>query len=173
MLKKNDHPYVELARTTIYEYTLSGQVKGLSDPRPEIFNRKAGVFVSIKKDGKLRGCIGTIKPTRENLALEIINNAINAAGKDPRFSPIQPTELQELEISIDVLGPAEEIKGIEELDPVKYGVIVEKGYSRGLLLPNLAGVDTAEAQVEIARQKAGISPGEGIRLYRFQVDRYK
>ena len=173
MSKKKEHPYVELARATIREYTLTGRRKGWPDSRPAIFNQQAGVFVSIKKGGKLRGCIGTIRPTRENLAAEISHNAISAASQDPRFEPIGPDELPELEISVDVLGPAEVIQGSEELDPFKYGVIVEKGERRGLLLPNLEGVDTVEKQVAIAREKAGISPGEEVKIYRFQVDRFK
>jgi len=129
-------------------------------------------FVSLKKKGNLRGCIGTFIPTQENIAQEIIKNAISAAVDDPRFSPVTISELGDLTISVDVLSPPEEISDISELDPKKYGVIVSSGYKKGLLLPDLEGVDTAEEQVDIARRKAGIYPDEKVKLYRFEVKRY-
>ena len=138
----------------------------------EMINQKAGVFVSLKKNGNLRGCIGTFIPTQENIAQEIIKNAISAAVDDPRFSPVTASELGDLTISVDVLSPPEEISDISELDPKKYGVIVSSGYKKGLLLPDLEGVDTAEEQVDIAKRKAGIYPDEKVKLYRFEVKRY-
>ena len=111
-------------------------------------------------------------PTQENIAQEIIKNAISAAVDDPRFSPVNASELEDLTISVDVLSPPEEISDISELDPKKYGVIVSSGYKKGLLLPDLEGVDTAEEQVDIARRKAGIYPDEKVKLYRFEVKRY-
>ena len=124
-------------------------------------------------DGDLRGCIGTIEPARETLGEEIIANAINAATRDPRFSPVTPDELANLRYSVDVLS-APEPASIEDLDPAVYGVIVEDeaGIQRGLLLPALEGIDTAERQVEIASRKAGILPGTPVRLMRFSVSRY-
>ena len=164
-------PLVKLAKETVEAY-----VKERRIPKPPVeltpeMKEQAGVFVSIKKDGQLRGCIGTFEPTRANVAEEIIANAVSAATRDPRFLPITPQELDRLSISVDVLtkpDPAE----FNELDPRKYGVIAECGYRRGLLLPDLEGVDTAKDQVSICCQKAGISPNEPIKLSKFQVKRY-
>ena len=138
----------------------------------ELLNVKAGAFVSIHKFGALRGCIGTIAPTQENLAQEIIQNAVSAVSKDPRFEPVDESELKWLDINVDVLGEPEKIKSEAELDVKKYGVIVQSGYKRGLLLPDLDGVDTVEEQVAIARRKGGIAPGEKVDMFRFQVVRH-
>ena len=138
----------------------------------ELINRKAGAFVSIHKEGLLRGCIGTTGPTRENLALEIIANAVSACSRDPRFSPVREEELKDLEISVDVLGDTEDISTPEELDVKRYGVIVNCGNRRGLLLPDLDGVDTVEQQIDIARQKGGIGKDEDYTLQRFEVVRH-
>jgi len=133
---------------------------------------RAGVFVSIKKHGQLRGCIGTFEPTQSNVAQEVINNAISSATRDPRFPPVAPAELADLSYSVDVLTKPEPVDSPAQLDPKEYGVIVECGRRRGLLLPNLEGVDTVDYQIDICRQKAGILPHEPVRLYRFQVKRY-
>ena len=138
----------------------------------EMFKRRAGVFVSIKKDGQLRGCIGTIQAVQSCMAEEIVENAISAAVRDPRFSPIEPEELEYLVISVDVLGDTEKIASPGELDTERYGVIVTKGRKRGLLLPNLEGIDTVEEQIAIAKQKAGIGPYEAVELERFEVVRH-
>ncbi|MBQ6527529.1 MAG: AmmeMemoRadiSam system protein A, partial [Clostridia bacterium] len=138
----------------------------------ELTGRRAGAFVSIHKQGRLRGCIGTILPTRKSLAEEIIHNAVSAASEDPRFDPIAPDELKWLEISVDVLGEPENIDSEKELDVRRYGVIVSRGGRRGLLLPDLEGVDTVEQQIAIARKKAGIREGEPVRLQRFEVVRH-
>lgn len=167
------HPLVELAKSTIDNHVLHGRV---IDPPQELtpsMKERAGVFVSIKKHGQLRGCIGTFEPTQPNVAEEIIHNAISAATRDPRFPPVSPDELRELSISVDLLTAPERVEGLEDLDPKTFGVIVERGWQRGLLLPDLEGIDTAEQQVEIACRKAGIDPGETVTLYRFQVKRYK
>ena len=172
MMEKEHHPLVELARNTIENYVRTG--KAVTPPReltPEM-KQKAGAFVSLHKHGALRGCIGTIEPTSPDVASEVIRNAISAATRDPRFPPVQASELDELEISVDVLLPPEPIESIDELDPERYGVIVQSGWRRGLLLPDLEGVDTAEYQVAIARRKAGIHPSEPVQLYRFEVIRY-
>jgi AmmeMemoRadiSam system protein A len=132
----------------------------------------AGVFVSIKKHGELRGCIGTFMPTRMSVAEEIVANAISSATQDPRFMPVEASELGDLEYSVDVLTEPEPVRSIDQLDPKEYGVIVECGFRRGLLLPDLEGVDNVEEQIEICRAKAGISAEEPIRLYRFQVKRF-
>lgn len=134
---------------------------------------KAGVFVSLKKEGQLRGCIGTIAPTSESIAREIQRNAVEAAFHDPRFAPLERNEFDKLSVSVDVLSTPEPIAGPSELDPLNYGVIVTKGKRRGLLLPNLAGVDTAEQQINIAKSKAGIDSDDGIFLERFKVVRYE
>ncbi len=164
---------VALARRTIEAYVRHGVTIGLEDATGDLLSFSAGAFVSLHtSDGDLRGCIGTISPYRENLAEEIVHNAIQAATCDPRFPPLAPEELDGLEISVDVLHEPESVAGLEDLDPKRYGVIVTDGHRRGLLLPDLEGVDAPETQVSIATQKAGIRPGEPIALQRFRVDRY-
>jgi AmmeMemoRadiSam system protein A len=139
----------------------------------DLLNRRAGVFVSIHKNGSLRGCIGTISPTCSSIAQEIAQNAVSASTKDPRFPAIRPSELDELEITVDVLGETERISSPDQLDVKRYGVIVSKGYRRGLLLPNLDGVDTVEEQIGIAMQKAGLDTDEeNYELERFEVVRH-
>ncbi len=166
------HPLAKLAKNAIEEYVGKGcTIRPPDNPVPEM-KEKAGTFVCIKKHGELRGCIGTFMPTCENVASEIIKNAICAATQDPRFYTVQPEELNELEYSVDVLSAPEEIKDIKELDPKKYGVIVSKGAKKGLLLPDLEGIDTVEEQIRIAVMKAGISDKEGVKIFRFEVKRY-
>jgi AmmeMemoRadiSam system protein A len=166
------HPLVRLARKTIETYVREGQViEPPEDLTPEM-EKRAGAFVSIHKHGMLRGCIGTIEPAQANVAQEVIQNAISAATRDPRFPPITSDELADLNIKVDVLGEPELVESMEDLDAKRYGVIVESGWKRGLLLPDLEGVDTVEQQVEIARRKAWIGPEEPIQLYRFEVKRY-
>jgi len=173
MKEKEESAYVKLARETIENYIKQGKIITPHPSLPEeMINQKAGVFVSLKKNSNLRGCIGTFMPTQENIAQEIIKNAISAAVDDPRFSPVTASELEDLSISVDVLSAPEEVKDISQLDPKKYGVIVSSGYKRGLLLPDLEGVDTAEYQIDIAKHKAGIYPDEKVKLYRFEVKRF-
>ncbi|TBR21693.1 MAG: AmmeMemoRadiSam system protein A [Candidatus Nitrosotenuis sp.] len=167
------HPYVALAKLTIEEYVRTGRVPPSPDPLPENMSKPAGAFVSLKKAGELRGCIGTIEPVRENLALEIIGNAIAASTRDPRFPPVSPEELGSLDISVDVLSPPQPVAGPESLDPKRYGVIVNAGRRRGLLLPDIEGVDTAEEQIAICRRKGAIMPDEKVALQRFTVERYR
>lgn len=165
--------YVRLARQAVEGYVRCRRSIPLPEGLPgELVTLRAGAFVSLHKHGALRGCIGTIAPTAGNLGEEIIQNAISAATADSRFDPVRPAELDSLAIKVDVLGEAEPIAGMEQLDPKKYGVIVSSGRRRGLLLPDLEGVDTAAQQVEIARRKAGIGPDEPIRLARFEVVRH-
>ncbi|MGQ9493188.1 MAG: AmmeMemoRadiSam system protein A [Anaerolineae bacterium] len=171
-MEKEHHPVVELARKTIDHYVRRHEI--IQPPQeltPEM-KQRAGVFVSLHKRGALRGCIGTIEPRSPSVAQEIIQNAISAATRDPRFPPVQASELADLEISVDILSPPEPVDSIANLDPKRYGVIVQSGWRRGLLLPDLEGVDTAEYQVEIARRKAGIASHERVQLYRFEVKRY-
>lgn len=181
--KHQADPYVQLARKTIEEYIRTGSIIELPKDLPqEMYETQAGVFVSIKiKDGKrggsgqtarLRGCIGTIAAVQPCVAEAIIQNAVSASTLDPRFSPITETELDQLIISVDVLGSMEKINTPDQLDVRRYGVVVTKGYRRGLLLPNLEGVDTVQDQVAIAKQKAGIGEGESAELERFEVVRH-
>jgi len=166
------NPIVKLARDTVESYILDGKKAPPGELTPEM-KEQAGVFVSIHKYGQLRGCIGTFAPVKENVAEEIMDNAISSATRDPRFPPIRASELADLEYNVDILSRPEKIEGTEQLDPKKYGVIVESGFKRGLLLPDLEGVNTVEKQIEICRLKAGISQVEPITLYRFEVKRYK
>ncbi len=173
-LRKNEDPFVRLARETVEAYVTKGKTPDPPEWATEEMTRKrAGVFVSIHKEGRLRGCIGTFLPTRENIAREIISNAVSAAVRDPRFDPIRPEELKWLEINVDVLSAPERIRGPEELDVRRYGVIVSSGSRRGLLLPDLDGVDTVEEQVAIARRKGGIREHEPVTLERFEVVRHR
>jgi len=166
-------PHVRLARAALEEYVRNRRVIDVPDDTPdEIKNACAGAFVCLKIHGGLRGCIGTIEPTCKSLAEEIIQNTISAAANDPRFLPVEPEELKDIDVSVDVLFPPEPVESRECLDPKRYGVIVENGSRRGLLLPDLDGVDTVEQQIDIARQKAFISRSEPIKLYRFEVKRH-
>jgi len=166
------HPLVKLAKKTVESYIKEGKVIPPKELTAEMKER-AGVFVSIHKRGELRGCIGTIEPQRNNVAEEIIANAISSATRDPRFLPITPDELKDLSYSVDVLTKPEPIPSKDQLDPKRYGVIVEAGFRKGLLLPDLEGVDTVDYQIDICRQKGGIMPNEPVKLYRFEVKRYK
>lgn len=161
----------ELARQAVESYVRTGAVIEVPAEAPDRLLKPAGVFVSLKDHGRLRGCIGTIAPTEANAAAEIINSAIMAASQDPRFSPVEPADLTELTYSVDILGEPEEAGGPESLDPRRYGCIVECGGQRGLLLPDLEGVDTPAEQIAICRQKGGIGPTEPVKLYRFTVER--
>lgn len=166
--------YVRLARESLETYVTTGEMLPMPEALPdELTGRRAGAFVSLKKDGRLRGCIGTIGPVRETLAAEILENAVSAGTRDPRFSPVGQEELAKLEYSVDVMGEPERIASEDELDTEKYGVIVTKGSKRGLLLPNLEGINTPQEQIAIARQKAGIGPDEPVSLERFEVVRHK
>lgn len=185
--KAKEDEYIRLARATIEEYTRYQKtpiIRGgcvICDEEhfkgehlsKELLDTRAGTFVSLKKDGTLRGCIGTICATKESLAEEIIHNAISACSQDPRFPPVAADELDDLVYSVDVLGPTEHIRSTQELDPQKYGVIVTKGYRRGLLLPHLEGVDTVEEQISIACKKGDIDMEENPELERFEVIRHQ
>jgi AmmeMemoRadiSam system protein A len=164
-------PLVRLARETIRTFVSSGRTPSVPDSLPAGMLEQAGVFVSIKKAGRLRGCIGTFFPTEETIAQEVIANAVKSATEDPRFPPVGVDELDALEISVDVLSAPEPCE-TDQLDPAKYGIIVESGWRRGLLLPDLEGVDTVDEQVSIARRKAGIGPAETVSLFRFTVERH-
>ena len=172
--RAGEDSYVRLARETIERYITSRERNAVPEWAPdEMTTRSAGVFVSIHKDGRLRGCIGTILPVYGSVAEEIIHNAVSASTRDPRFDPVRPDELDKLEINVDVLTAPERIESKEELDVKRYGVIVSSGSKRGLLLPDLDGVDTVDEQVDIAMRKGGISPREKITLERFEVIRHR
>lgn len=170
-----EDPYVRLARASLEHRVRTGKTLPLpTDLPPELTDRRAGAFVSLKKDGRLRGCIGTIAPVRASLAEEIVENAVSAGCHDPRFSPVTEDELPELVYDVDVLGEPEPVRDRTELDPARYGVIVSTPDGRrGLLLPALDGVDTVEEQLRIAARKGGIALGEkDVRLERFEVVRH-
>ncbi len=166
----DEHPYVRLARTAIRRFLETGRILVEDDDHPPAPAR--GVFVSLHEpsDGEaaLRGCVGSIRPREDTLAREIARSAVAAAVGDPRFPPLRPEELDRLDITVYILGEPEPVASLDELDPARYGVIVEgPGGRTGLLLPAIPGVDDAAAQVDIARRKALLGPDEPIRLYRF------
>jgi AmmeMemoRadiSam system protein A len=170
-MKEGMHPLTRLAKAAVEAYIGEGIVIKPQELTPEM-REKAGVFICLKKHEQLRGCIGTFEPTRPTVAEEIIYNAVSSATGDPRFTPVKPSELKDIDYTVDVLTHPEPVTSKAELDPKKYGVIVEKGYRRGLLLPDLEGVNSVDEQIRICRLKAGISEDEPVKLYRFQVRRY-
>lgn len=183
---KAEDAYLALARLTIDKWVEEGRklnwkqyLDTVEDPEAKtaLENQQAGVFVSIYKAGELRGCMGTSQPVTENIAEEIVRNAIEACAYDPRFLPVEPQELYQLEISVDILGKPEYIEDVGELDPQHYGIIVEKGVNRALLLPNLAGIDTVGQQIEVAKEKAGIIDMEDdlerLIIERFEVEHHQ
>ena len=184
--------YVELAKKAVESYVEKGEIIVPAENLPkEMVEKKSGTFVTIEKNGELRGCIGTYLPTKENIAQEIIHNAVAAATEDYRFGPIRKEELPSLSYTVYLLGKPELVKDIKELNPKKYGVIVKttpigspnrtdvvfNGHAvakSALLLPDLEGIDTVEKQVSIACQKGGINPtGEKIIIYRFMVEKHQ
>ena len=171
--KASEDDFVKLARYSLEHFVKTHQPATLPNDLPdELLNRRAGAFVSLHKDGNLRGCIGTIMATQNSLAEEILYNAISACSRDPRFSPVTVDELDDIEYSVDVLGEPERIFDVKDLDVKRYGVIVENGGRRGLLLPDLEGVDTVAEQIAIAKRKAGIRAEEKVALWRFEVIRH-
>ncbi|HUK56771.1 MAG TPA: AmmeMemoRadiSam system protein A [Nitrospiria bacterium] len=166
------HPLVELARDAILEYLSTQIVIPVPAFLNEMFPQPAGVFVCLKKNGQLRGCVGTYQPARPTAAEEVVHNAIASATRDPRFSPVTLEEFKEIDSSVDVLSvpvPA----AARDLDPKRFGVLVVRGSKRGVLLPDLDGIETAEQQIREARQKAGILTEDAVELYRFTVQRYR
>ncbi len=172
--KAGEDPWVRLARLSLETRVRTGKtLASLPDDLPSpLTDTRAGAFVSLHVRGQLRGCIGTTGPTQRNLGWEIVNNAVSAGTRDPRFNPVTRDELDSLEYSVDVLSEPEPISSPAELDVKKYGVIVSYRGRRGLLLPDLDGVDTVEQQIDIARQKGGISPHAPYELERFEVVRH-
>jgi AmmeMemoRadiSam system protein A len=168
------HPLVKLAKETIDLYVREGKIREVrEDELSADLKQRAGVFVCLKIRGVLRGCIGTFQPQEPTIAHETVRNAISAATCDPRFPCLRADELDNIEYTIDVLTAPEPVKDKTELDPARYGVIVQAGGKRGLLLPDIEGVDTADYQIRIAMQKAGILPGAVVELSRFEVKRFR
>lgn len=172
--KAKEDAYVRLARFSLETYLKTGKHASLPDSLPEeMLRTRAGAFVSLKEHGQLRGCIGTIAATTGSVAEEIMRNAVSAGTEDPRFDPVSKDELPELVYSVDVLGEPEKIVSPDQLDVRRYGVIVQSGGRRGLLLPNLEGVDTVQEQIAISKRKAGIHADEPVQLYRFEAVRHE
>lgn len=172
--KQDRNPYLKLAQDSVEFFVREGKTMPTPSDLPrELVEQRSGAFVTLHKDGNLRGCIGTIEACRENVAEEIIHNAVSAAKYDPRFPSVQPSELGKLEYSVDILGEKEEVVSRDELDPERYGVIVSSGQRCGLLLPRLEGVDTVEDQLAIALIKAGINPDKDYKIERFEVQRHE
>lgn len=164
--------YTKWAYRVIKKYLETGNKLEFGGNIPPELLVSAGCFVTLHgPTGELRGCIGTILPTKNSLMEEIRENAIASSVRDTRFSPLKIEELEELEISVDVLGEPEETT-IEQLDPESYGVIVESGWKRGVLLPHLEGVDTVKDQLKIVLWKARIRADEDYKIYRFLSTRY-
>lgn len=174
MEKAGEDQFVRLARMSLEHFVRTGEYVPRPDSLTEDLTRqKAGVFVSLKMEGRLRGCIGTISPTSSTIADEIIRNAVSAGTMDPRFAPVQEHELPHLVYSVDVLRESERISSLEELEVSRYGVIVSLKRRQGLLLPNLPGIDTPQEQVSIALEKAGIPSDAPYVMERFEVIRHK
>lgn len=173
MLKQKDL-YVDLARRTIEHYVKKREMLKIeeNDNNSLLFQPSSGVFVSIHRQGRLRGCIGTIEPVRKNLGSEIMFNAVAACARDPRFYPVSVSELKDLDISVDILTEPQKISSKSELDVKRFGVIVEAGSRRGLLLPDLEGIDSVDQQIQIAKRKARIEMDEQVELYKFEVVRH-
>jgi len=171
-MQENVRPIIELARKAVEKYVRDKEIPRPGKLTPEM-KEKAGVFVSIHKRGQLRGCIGTFQATRPNVAQEIIHNAISSATRDYRFSPVTPEELPQLTYKVDILTKPEPVNSKSDLDPRKYGVLVEYRGKKGILLPDLEGVNSVDQQIEIASAKGGILPDEPVKLYRFKVRRFE
>ncbi|MFN2341039.1 MAG: AmmeMemoRadiSam system protein A [Halanaerobium sp.] len=171
---KKEKFITDLARKAVEEYIVSGkETEVVESELPEILKKEAGVFVTLKKNGKLRGCMGTFKPVQKNAAYEIISNAMTAAENDPRFPELKKEELNQISISVDILSEPEQVRDKSELDPKKYGILVKGGHQTGLLLPDLEGVETADKQLNIAKRKAGLREDAEVEIYRFTVSRFK
>ncbi len=169
-----DDPYLRLARASVETFIREGKILPTPADLPdEMLKKQSGVFVTLYKDNNLRGCIGTIEAARDNIAEEIIHNAVSSAKYDPRFPSVQLSELDQLVYSVDILGEKEEVASVADLDPDRYGVIVSSGQRRGLLLPRLDGVVTAEDQLAIALIKAGLDPDRDYKIERFEVHRHE
>ncbi len=171
-MASENHPLVTLAIHSVRHQLEKGDPLPCPNPLPEEMQQQAGVFVSIKKNGLLRGCIGTIQPKYANLAEEVIQNAIKAANEDPRFPAVEIQELKELTFSVDVLTGPEKINDTTSLDVKRYGLIVRSENKKGLLLPDLENIKTIDQQLKVCLRKGGIKKTDHYELYRFEVQRY-
>ena len=171
-METQPHPYVTLAIQSVQHYLEHGVPLPCPENLPEDLQEPKGAFVSIKNGMKLRGCIGELTPTHDNLAIEIIQNAVSAASRDPRFSPVSWDELPNLTFSVDVLSPLEKVEDVSKLDCKQFGLTVKSGDKQGVLLPDLDGVDTVAEQLRICLKKGGIDESEPYEMYRFEVERY-
>lgn len=170
-----NNPYVKLAKSAIETFVKTAKISPLPDKLPKkMLIERAGVFVTIhRRDASLRGCIGTFLPTKENIAQEIVANAISSAVRDPRFPPVTEDELSDLVYSVDILSASKTVSNRKAIDPKKYGLIVSAADGRrGLLLPDIPGVETAEEQIAICKRKASIMPSEKVKLQIFTVERH-
>ena len=174
-MSESSHPLVRLAEQAITTYIRERYSieppEGLFVEMPAARNR-AGVFVSLKQHGQLRGCLGTTEPAHPTLAAEVIHNAVGAATRDPRFPPLEESELGGLLISVDVLGQSEPVQDLAALDPRRYGIIVRSGDRHSVLLPDIEGIESVDEQLATARQKAGLGADDPVDLFRFEVTRY-
>lgn len=168
------HPYVELAVLAVRHFLSEGKPMPCPFPVPDGMNDQLAAFVSIKEktNYELRGCIGTVTPNQDNLAKEIIQNAVNAATRDPRFKSVTIEELDQLIFSVDVLSPLEPVDNPEQLNPRQYGLSIKYKEHHGILLPDLEGIDTVQRQIELCLQKGKIRRNEPYQMYRFEVNRY-
>lgn len=166
--------YTTLAKNVLEEYVKNHKLYQVAAEElpSDLTDRQAACFVSLKKDGELRGCIGTLEPVQDTLAQEIMSNAISAGTRDPRFRPVTPDELDDIVYSVDVLTPSRPVEDLSKHDVKKHGIIVTDGHRRGVLLPDLEGVDDTQTQISIAAQKGGFYPGEDFRLEEFEVVRH-
>jgi AmmeMemoRadiSam system protein A len=169
-------PYTKLAREAVTSYLKSSKSLKLDEiANKRMLNDQAGAFVSLhnKKDGTLRGCIGTFTPTCENIAQEIVKNSISAALKDPRFPPLNEKDISEITFSVDIIGKIKPVNEIKDLNPKEFGILVKKSGQTGLLLPNLKNIESPEIQVKIACQKAGINPNSDYKIFKFKAERHE
>lgn len=173
MLDPVGHVALRLAREAVEGYVLRRAIPEPPSQTPPELIERAGVFVTLRVQRRLRGCIGTLTATRPTIAHEIIANAIASATADPRFPPVTAAELPDLNYEVDILEPLEPVAGAGQLDPAVYGVVVEAGERRGVLLPGLEEVRSVEQQIAIAASKAQIAPDSPVSLYRFRVRRFR
>jgi AmmeMemoRadiSam system protein A len=174
IILKEEKFITDLARRAVEHYIVDGKKAEFDeDELPKILKTQAGVFVTLKKNKKLRGCMGTFRPVQKNAAYEIVSNAMTAAENDPRFPEVNKEELTEIKFSVDILSKPEQIRDKTELDPKKYGILVKGGHQTGLLLPNLKGIETVEEQINIAKKKAGLTKENKVKIYRFTVNRFE
>jgi AmmeMemoRadiSam system protein A len=166
-----------LVLVTLARGALTARVKGQTMPAPgpsDVLSRLAGAFVSLHKRGQLRGCIGHIEAD-EPLARVVVRCAVAAASTDPRFTPVAPDELSEISIELSIIGPPEPIATSDDIEIGRHGVMVEKGWNRGLLLPQVATEWKWDRETFLAEtcRKAGLpSDGwtKGATLWRFEAE---